>query len=757
MADIKIRLELNENANEEKIGEIKTDNLTFASSSIDPNVNGVFENMPSRDNVFNGINALTFGQELYFNENGMLDNTDNMNAGLDSDNLKKEIVWGIVNFDNSYSVKITFENAINLKDIVVYGDKKSNQFPVKAVIDGVTKISNDDYIWAIQFENESNTHTIEFTHWNRANYNAVITFIGVMLKYIEIDKTSGLKSVESLSQSTGQPKDIYYGIVPSSGELKIIDIHGEIQDLITEEIIPNSNLNIEVFANGKKVQQHISNNSEYSRDRIFSIEVSNKLDNLQNVTYGGFKNEEITKTLYDILIDGLKTIGYNDFTYIENVMLGQENAEYLKSIIYPSPYLPVMSFREFIDKVCEIAQLTLTQNDNGDLVFINSKPLNSVNDYIIIPTKMQKSLPFKNVIVNNKVERVEYVNSNFKRDVNKTVNTYTNDNTFIKPFTEDTITVTNSDYYLFSGESMGQPLTQGVRIETFVTTGSFEIIDQSIQEISDFDFSVFGKVFTNPSFMSDPYTYPSYWKDSTNSLISNMRTVFNDVDSGVAFSDKLTEVSITFNKLEDYVSKTLKLSHNNSITFNKISDGKWQVNYSILTSTGKYYWYGTNYYPNETIGEFKSVEKLIISAKGNQWVIDFVDNVVKVGNENSSLYRSLNKNELLQDNATYNGVNIGNVIANNILNIYNKGLANVQLQVVCGDYYNSSGQLVKNWSKGDIIQIGDIVRIDKDNKGTSLWRQKNGEDMYFKVVGRNFRYSGVPTIDLELQEVKIVN
>lgn len=774
MADIKVRFEVNPNKESEPkelLGNIVNDNAELSNVSLKTDTSNIFQNVPQKNS--DGINGLSWGKTfindkgqqdsyLVFDEQGYVDNEDLQGGVLESEQNPTEFIWGVVPESKQYSVKLTFSNASNLKDIIVYGNQTTNQFPTRAIIDGTTEIYSDDYRWAINLQTESDTHTIEFTHWNRANYNASLNFIAIMMRYFEIDKQKGLKSIESLSQITGQPKDIFYGVIPNSGSIEIIDIDGEIADMITDGVIPNSNLNLEIFANNKQVQNHSTNSSDYSRDKIFSVDMSNKLSNLENLTYDGFKNEDMTRTLYDILVDGLKTIGYTDSDYIDDVMLGEENTNYLKSITYPSPYMPVMNFKDFMDKLCEIAQLILTQNDNGDLIFVNLKPVNVINDCIVIPQRMQYSQPFKTIVLNNKIERVEYVNSNFRRDIDKTVNTYTNENTFIEPFTEDFVPITNRDYHYFRGQTLGQYLTQGVRVETFVTNGSFEIVDQSIQTISDFQFSVSGKKFNKP-FYGYNVRNESFWSDPTYSLISDLKVTFNTYQDGsvVDFTEKLSEVSYSFRELQYSEDKTLKLSHNNSINFTKIEDGRWKVDYSILTSTAWYYWYGTDYEgpdeQNDERGEFKSVEKLTISANGNQWVLDFIDNVVKVGDTNSTLYKSLSRNELLQDNTTYNGTNIGTVIANNILKLYNKGLSTAEISVVCGDYYNEKGKLIKKWANGDILQIGDIVRIDKDNKGNPLWKYSNGLNMYFKITGRKFRYAGVPLLDLELQEVKVVN
>ena len=79
-----------------------------------------------------------------------------------------------------------------------------------------------------------------------------------------------------------------------------------------------------------------------------------------------------------------------------------------------------------------------------------------------------------------------------------------------------------------------------------------------------------------------------------------------------------------------------------------------------------------------------------------------------------------------------------------------------QITTICKDIYDVNGNLAKVWSNGEILQVGDIVRVDKDNNGNSRWNNADGSAMYWKITGRKFRYAGVPLIDLELQEAKKV-
>ena len=61
--------------------------------------------------------------------------------------------------------------------------------------------------------------------------------------------------------------------------------------------------------------------------------------------------------------------------------------------------------------------------------------------------------------------------------------------------------------------------------------------------------------------------------------------------------------------------------------------------------------------------------------------------------------------------------------------------------------------VIKNGVKvfgGDIVKVNDIVYFDNDT-------YSNGLQRYWVVRGRRFRKVGVPLIDLELQEVKVID
>ena len=353
MADIKLRIEVNPNGEttlgagdgKEKLGTIvnKTNdtgtNSNLSNTSFKANYDGVFENLP--DERVNGSNGLSMasddGSDAYdfiFNNSDELDNADGNGAIVEDEQNPSEFIWGIVPSNKQYSVKLTFTNATSLKDIVIYGDTEVGQFPTKAIIDGTRTIYSDDAKWAINMQAEKDTHTIEFLEWNRANYNACISNIRVMLRYFDLDR-GWIDSVESLSQTTSDPSSIQYGVLANSGSAKLRDIDGELKDLIVDEVIPNSNVPVELFVNGNKVQSHITTDSDYvEEDKMLNLNLENRLKFLDTLTFQGAPYQEYQSaySLLSYILSGLGYIG-DDFASWEKYQNADEFTDASRSTL----------------------------------------------------------------------------------------------------------------------------------------------------------------------------------------------------------------------------------------------------------------------------------------------------------------------------------------------------------------------------------------------------------------------------------------
>jgi hypothetical protein len=71
---------------------------------------------------------------------------------------------------------------------------------------------------------------------------------------------------------------------------------------------------------------------------------------------------------------------------------------------------------------------------------------------------------------------------------------------------------------------------------------------------------------------------------------------------------------------------------------------------------------------------------------------------------------------------------------------YKNGVSTSTLSISCNDYYYTNGEISKKWDNGEVVDVGDVVKVQGNGK---IW----------KVVGRNFRKNGVSMIDLQLREV----
>ena len=798
MADIKVRIEVNPNQETEFLGSIQNQVGTSGSTNNLSNVSvktdslAVFQNIPNRQNAISGINGLSLGQDLVFDENGYLDNQDLQGAVIEDEQNPDEFVWGVVPESGEYHVKLTFINAQNLKDIIVKGDDVVGQFPTQAIVDGQTTIYSDDSNWAINLQTESNTHTIEFTHWNRTGYNACLTLIAVMLRYFEVDKYNGLKSVESLSQSTGQPKEIFYGVVPSSGSLEIIDVNGEIREMVESGVMPNSNVNIDLFVNGNQVQQHISEDSSYeSNNKLFNVSLTNNLQDWNNIKYAGLGIQLNKMTLYEILQQIFKaTLNIDDIDFMlgNQMYYGTSNTrgtvkDYLQLIEIPNPFLEESTLNDAITKICTIAQLTVIKDNDGIIQFLSARPKMVSDETILcIPSKMQDSQPTKDLILKNK-----YINANVETF---NVSVDTNKNTSVVSFVhqgEDDFNPKDWSYDVPATIDINTATQNYIvaRVGAGYSEGSFKFqINKSLDGSKSYiplvnalkntrsitiNIDSVPKMYEDNEYISITSNYILYsYEGQDSSTLSILNADINEIADEYSTYYQ-TQVPFTYAKSENYGNIGGSISANYTITQSVSATAtKKDESYITLTLDGDVVTCTYKLLTRKTeIGARRDATNLLLYRNikeyyatkintdilGTKITFNFNSNNETQASTNNYTY-NLTTNELMQDKATYRNQNLSNLIEQNIIKDYSNGIATIDMSIKCLDVYDINNKLVYEFSKGDILNIGDIVRIDKDNDGNSLYKYSNNKDIYFEVTGRTFRKSGVPLIDLELRETK---
>lgn len=719
MVDVKVRLEVNPDSEIEKLGDLYVDNVNKVSnSSYKADSNGKYQNIENEESA--GIEGLSFAKGyLVFNSDGYLANPDSKIGMLVSEQEPQEFVWGATDSNGYYDVTISFKNATNLDSVVFYGDKVSNQFPTIAYLDGSSyPIASDDSRLAIKFNESSNEHSIRFTNWNRPNYNAVLTKITVMPRYWEIDKNTGLKSIESLSQSTGQPKSIFYGVVPSDGTLDILDIDGEIEEMVNSEVIPVSNLPIEIFINGTKVQSHISVDSDYnSQSKLLNIALTNELNDLDSIKIVNQKYPKYSMLNKESIITialkrTLSLLGLDD-SYIsemlkEKIFYGSGESlrygtilEYLNLITLPEgcAYTTAKSVYESLNEICSIAQLNVVKDDNGLIKFTQARPIAAKSDKVIkIPKRFQLSVPQIDILLKNKYSNVRINKDVLKKEWNSVINS--------------SYTIKDSD--------------GNVNINAINETAKF---------VTDANGSNFICFFITANSSANMMRTYSNWNGSEGYWNYSV-TYSGEPVEGYATGIKESSLS-----MEDFVFEQDEMV-NSCVRLTKYSTVKSETFAVTIPFDSDY---GT---PKGISLEIKSYE------------FNIVKETILV-NDKKDIYEfyhpeGLLNSELFCSDYGYGKVYMYDMIINNILSDYKNGIRTISTSVICGDYYDTNGEMAKNWSNGDILKVGDIVQLDKDNVGTSMLTYPNGEPMSFKVTSRRFKKEGVPVVDLELQEVKLV-
>lgn len=789
MADIKLRIEVNPNANSEIIGNIISDNNEIANTSIFVDEQNKYVNIPTDNTSISGSNGITWAYDyLVFNENDELDNVENSQGYLESETKPQEFFWGIVPNNKEYSVKLIFQNATDLKDIVVYGDKANNQFPTEAVIDGETTIYGDDNEWLVNFLHESDTHTIEFTKWNRANYNACVTLIAVLKGVIDFDKFNGLKSVESLSQSTSSPQDVFYGVLPNSGSVELFDINGELLDLSKEQELGTAKAPVSVFIDDVKVQSHISTDSDYDNNtKILNISLGDPLSFWDEIQYAGYpfpydgNSPDISgQSAYFLLSSVLMSVGYSqidiDKMLDTQIVYGSENEkgtikDYLQSINIKYPVLQKDSVRNTIEKFCRLAQLQVFRNDDGEIKFISARPIatkEEVDRAVVVGKKNINGLFSKSIILKNKYQNINVDYQNVIDDIDYDTVLFTHNIDVTPQFRyANSKSETSSDYSL-SPVKIERIVS---RIETYSVSGNVSFPKKTNMNLSQIqvvykgyddngeNYTKHGQYYTLKTLSDGVYNYNStniIQSDLTQASLDNSQPLNID-NFGFVFDEdystqKITRASSSVASQGSADLGSISLSDSFEAIFNITEDennvycsyevlcGKLELGFNELV----YYFVDEKSVAIKDYGiDLKKymAKQLSITFYGDKRDISFETTTNNQEDVKDNASVSVTDSELLQNNTMIVNRLARDVIYSNIKNDYSNGVSTATVSVVCMDYFNKNGEKIKDWGKGEILQVGELIMIDID--GSSLWR----------ITGRNFRKVGVPLVDLELQEV----
>lgn len=709
MADVKLRIEVNPDKESEFLNSIINDVGTISNASYKTNGSSAFVGL---DNVNeSGREMLSWANGvLRFTADGYLSN-DGVSAGkLISESEPDMFVWGAVPPSGEYSVKLTFNGTENLKDIIVYGDPTANQFPTEAIIDGNTTIYSDDYRWAINLGTESETHTIEFTKWNRPNYNACLTRIMVMMRYFPVDKKSGLKSVESLAQSTTQPDNVYYGVMFNDGSAEIVDVGGEIDDMVRDGVIPNSDVPLQLFINGNQVQTHLTTNSNYNAySKTLSVELSNEEERLSRIVpmvkadYVNTPSDNLKTYIRGLLINANR----DKWSDLEGVELLNKAQEILSEELTLDPitkqlisiyeysgkieitngtyYKEADSIKNNIDEICNIMQLAFIQGADGIWKFVSNRPVFFDESKVIrVPRNVcQTRLNF------DLLQPVKYENVKYKKNIRTNSIQQVYNRTFRLKDEDGNFTLAEL------GERASIRESGGAKWLNF-------FVDIS---------SMYDAIVPDVTFEKDgvrPITVT--FKESNGSTNAGSIGILPQGSHSNKESFDFTKMSALAEILPYYSTLNSEVVAIDSHI--DISD------------------------------DFSNYDEITVQIQMRCYSKS--EEIKEVNNKEKYAYDWDYSSTLLNNSLKYGNNDIQDIIASNIIEDYKNGILVGDINLICQDMFYTDGTKAKNWGDGEIINTQDILCFD-DNK-----------DRYWRVTGRNVKYVGVPRLELQLQEVKLI-
>ena len=376
--------------------------------------------------------------------------------------------------------------------------------------------------------------------------------------------------------------------------------------------------------------------------------------------------------------------------------------DYLDKITIDYPYLPSASYRETIEKFCNLAQITGALDSYGVFQFYDARPCYREEEVIDVPKSYQISNLQKTLLLKNKYNGVDIKQKAVKDETIVASNIY-NWNSVGQDYTTNKDTATATDAEISITYFIG---------DIKIPKNNKDNLEQ-IKHISDIKFACTG--------IHSSGTVSKVWGD--------------DGTSGYQFnytsSEEETWVIDKFSITNASGSATATLENKFSLSIDDKGE-YWQVSFTIPAN--ETYWY-YELYAGNTRSDLQNYDthKLEVSIYGNKRVVSFEEVDLSSPNiANATTIVSVPTNELMQKSENVIG------IRDNILYDYEKGVPTATIDLFCG---------LKDWDNGEIINKGDIIKFADDV-------DKNGDENLWRVTGRTFEYKGAPKLSLELQRQK---
>ena len=573
---------------------------------------------------------------------------------------------------------------------------------------------------------------------------------------LQIDDGS-IVSLNSLSQSSSDSSSINYGCIANTGSIDIVDYNGRIASMIKDGTMPSSNVDVDLYVNNNKIQSHITTDSSYDENsKEFSVSVTNRIADWDILKYKGYVYQNKSATLYEILADVFSVLSDSlddalsdtiTYTYPEDGSYTSKQGtikEYLQliSIEYPSIEYGY-TIRQIIDDICTIAQLQCFIDDNDKVKFVSARPVASeFDEYIIVDKSLILGDVDSDLFIRNKYDGVELseVNVNKEVDVNSVIQTYSSLNGYTSDFdSSDVSDLITGYYYCAYVYADYYDMTFNIKKKS----------DNNLETIT----SIYDGVDANDS-PNIKYTV------NYNQKIGDVKFIPQEIYfsvSGMFHPTNITETEgssplATYGSISASVyystigTKTASITDKTNLKTAKVIDNGdyWTITVKVLAGYEKKTGVAVQSTSEILKGSYESysAKSVDVTIYGEKHTIKFSEvSANSEGVDSAKTKASLSlSSKLLQTQTKINGTKMSDIIKHNILTDYKNGLQSVKLKVICADMYDASGEIVKNWQLGKILENNNLIDLNRT---------------IMRVNSRNLIYDGSP--ELELQALKVVS
>lgn len=224
---------------------------------------------------------------------------------------------------------------------------------------------------------------------------------------------------------------------------------------------------------------------------------------------------------------------------------------------------------------------------------------------------------------------------------------------------------------------------------------------------------------------------------STNNQNKNVATI----EGNTLLQDKAFISSLYADKINNpQIKQGMTVYLLNSL-YGEDNNGLWS-NYSFDSSSGQYYAFGY-----DTSFNNLAVGTTYYGKRNSDGGIDEV--TITSGNATDGYELSITSHYVSYDE-------IGSVVdrlSNSILSDYANGVSTCTTEITLDQLKYIDGTIAKQASEGEIIHIGDVVRLDRNSFGDSIYNYADGNPYLWRVTGTTLIYDGYPHQKLELQEI----